>query len=126
MLKHLIDTLREQEGYAGMAVYLSNRIIFYEMLEPELLNKIKTVFEEGEAILHAERMMAVIHGYTINAFKAGDALVICRLEGRFTPALQPDEEEPSYTTGHQKQRLIEREEARKEAENILKLLMKNP
>jgi hypothetical protein len=125
MLKRLIDVIRGQEGYAGMAIFLDSHKIFCEMLEPELSDKIKGIFLEGEAIFHAESMMAVIQGYTINAFMAGDALVICRLEGRFTPALRPCEEEPSYTAGHQEHRL-KRDEARKEAENILKLLMKGP
>ncbi len=125
MLKRLIDTIRGQEGYAGMAIFLDGHRIFCEVLEPELSDKIKGIFAEGAAIFRAEGMMAVIQGYTINAFMAGDAIVICRLEGRFTPALRPEEEEPSYTTGHLEHR-ITREKARKEAEDILKHILKSP
>jgi hypothetical protein len=123
MIKLLIDALRDQEGYAGMAVYRGDGLLFCDGLETGLADKMKRLFDDNKAIVRADSMIAVVRGYTINVYMADDILIVCRSEGRFTPVPRPGEEELSFSTGQQASYLITREEAKKEAGLMLKRLM---
>ncbi len=123
MIKAAIDALRAREGYAGMAAYRGGRLLFRDGLAPELADTMRSLFDQGEATFNAHTVTVVIRGYTITMFAFEDILLICRVEGRFTPISRPVEEVAEYAPGHEAVRLLAREEARKEAERTLKRLM---
>lgn len=125
MIKRLVDSLRNRDGYAGMAAYRDGLLIFYDAFDPVLADKARRLFEECGPALKAGSMALVIRGFTISAFREGSLLVVCRLEGRFTLPVLPEEEEAEYAMGQQEAHLMTREEARKEAELILRHLMGN-
>jgi hypothetical protein len=122
-IKRLIDAFRGREGYAGMAVYRDGLLLFYDVLDPDLANRSKRLFEESEVTLKASSMAAIVRGFTIAAFRAGSLLVVCRFEGRFTRPPVPVEEETEYAMGQQPAQLLTREEAKREAELLLRRLM---
>jgi hypothetical protein len=123
MIKRLIDAFRGREGYAGMAVYRDDLLLFYDILDPDLADKVKRLFEESEATLRAGSMTSIIRGFTIATFRAGSLLIVCRFEGRFTRLQVPGEEEIEYALGQQAAHLMTREEAKREAELMLRRLM---
>ncbi len=124
MIKELIDTVRGREGYAGVAIYRGDTLLFCESLELSFAEKIKILFAENEAVYHSKVTAVMIRGFTITASMIDDLLVISRLEGRFMPAPVVTQEEPEYDVKGPEVRLITREEARKEAEIMLKHLIK--
>lgn len=123
MIKRLIDAFRGREGYAGMAVYRDGLLIFYDVLDPDLADRNRRLFEVSEATLRASRMTSIIRGFTIATFRAGSLLVVCRFEGRYTRPPVPAEEETEYAMGQQAAHLQTREEAKREAELMLRRLM---
>lgn len=123
MIKRLIDAFRCREGYAGMAIYRENELLFYEGLEPGFADKVRLLFEDNRTAFYTNSIIAIIRGFTVTTFRADDLLIICRLEGRFTPLPRPAAEEPEYLAGQQAAHLMTREEARREAEIMLKKLM---
>lgn len=124
MIKPIVDLMRSTDGYAGMAIYRGRDLLFCEDWEPAHVARVVELYDGLASRFHARNTALVIKGYTINIFMAGDMLVACRSEGRFTalPALPDDA--PEYTSGQAPAGLISREEARKEAEAMLKMLMK--
>lgn len=123
MIKLLADSLRNRDGYAGMAVYRDDLLLFHDVLDPDLADKARRLFEESEIIFKAGGMSAVTRGFTIAAFRAGSLLVVCRFEGRFTRPPVPIEEKTEYSIGQQPAHLMTREEARRDAELTLRRLM---
>jgi hypothetical protein len=123
LIKRIVDTMRKSDGYAGMAIYRGDCMLFIEGLEPSYTDTIKALFEETGEHFPARSLSLVIRGYTVAVFTSGDMLVLCRSGGRFAarPAL-PDVE-PEFTAGQAPPGLITREEARKEAAAMLKMLM---
>lgn len=123
MIKQLVDTVRGADGYAGMAVYRGGGMLFSEGLEPAYTDMIKALFEEIGGHFSARGVSLAIRGYTVRAFLAEDKLVICRSEGRFMAMPVLHDREPEYAAGQAPPGLITKEEARKEAAAMLKLLM---
>ncbi len=123
MIKQLVDAMRGGEGYSGIAVYRGDTMLFFEGLEPAYADTIKELFEEVGAHYPAREVSLIIRGYTVRAFVAEDGLVICRSEGRYTPRPAMPCGEPEYTAGQGPPGLITKEEARKEAAAMLKMLM---
>ncbi len=124
MIKRLADACRGREGYAGMAVYHNGMPLFYDAMGPDLAEKSRRLFEECEAVFKARSMAAVIRGFTVATFRTEGLLVVCRLEGRFTQVPAPAEEDTAeYATGSEEARRITREEAKREAELILRHLL---
>lgn len=121
MIKRIVDTLRGTYGYAGVAIYRGDCLLFYEGWDPGHAGLIKK-FYDG-MLLPTDRIAMVIRGYTVTLFMLGGLLVACRSEGRFTPLPPLPDEEPEYTTGLTTSGLMARDEARKEAEAMLKALM---
>lgn len=123
MIKRIVDRLRRAEGYAGMAVYRNESLLFHEGWDPGHAARIVELHRGLETRLAAKKTAVVIQGYTVSVFSSGALLVACRSAGRFTglPAL-PDEE-PEFTSGQAPPGLISREEARREAQAILKSLL---
>lgn len=124
MIKALIDALRGREGYAGMAIYLGDGLLFCDGFEHALADRAKSLFSEAESSFSSHRITAVIRGFTVSAFRQDSLLVITRSEGRFTSLPLPGPEEPEYVVTGPVTRLITREEARREAEHMLGQLMK--
>ncbi len=124
MIKGLIDTFRGRDGYAGLAIYRNDVLLFCESVEPSFAEKIKQFFLENESAFQTGSTTAMIRGFTITASRLDDLLVISRLEGRFTPSPGMAQEEPEYFLKEPSARLITKEEARKEAEIMLKHLIK--
>jgi hypothetical protein len=118
MIKRLIDELRAGKGYAGMAVYGGDIVLFNEGMAPEYMDKMRCFMA-----FPARKVTAVARGYTISLFEADGFVIICRFEGRFTPVPGLDNEEPEFTTGLHEAALMARETAAKEAALLLKRLM---
>jgi hypothetical protein len=123
MIKRLVDFLRSREGYAGMAAYRDGLLLFSDALDADLADKARRLFEVSEADLKAAGMAAVIRGFTVAAFRAESLLIVCRFEGRFSRPPVPAEEKTEYSTGQQAAHLLTREEAKSEAELILRHLL---
>ncbi len=123
MIKGLVDVTRRSDGYSGMAIYRDGIMLFSEGMEPSFADRIKAMFDEARGHYPARSVSLVIRGYTITALMAEDVLVLCRSEGRFTPRPALPGAEPEYTAGQAPPGLITREEARKEAAAMLKMLM---
>ncbi|WP_325376977.1 hypothetical protein [Methanocella sp.] len=125
MIKRIVDLLRSTDGYAGIAIYRGQGLLFCEGWEPSHIARVVEFYSGPASHFQAKRMTLVIQGFTITVFMAGDMLVVCRSAGRFTSIPSLPEEEPDYTAGQAPAGLISREEARKEAEAMLKVLMKH-
>jgi len=123
LIKGLVDVVRRSDGYSGMAIYRDGIMLFSEGMEPSLAGRAKAMFDEVRGRCPARSVSLVIRGYTINALMAEDVLILCTSEGRFTPRPALPDAEPEYTAGQAPPGLITREEARKEAAAMLKLLM---
>ena len=123
MIKRLADSIRNREGYAGMAVYRDDLLLFHDVLDPDLADKARRLFEESEIIFKTGGMSAVIRGFTVATFRAGSLLVVCRFGGRFTRPPVPMEEKTEYAMGQQPAHLMAREEAKRDAELMLRRLM---
>jgi hypothetical protein len=122
LIKRIVDAMRGADGYAGMAVYRGDGMLFSEGLEPAYADTIKALLEETGGHFPVS-ISLIVMGYTISAFMAGELLVICRYEGRFTARPPLPDAEPEYTAGQAPPGLITKEEARKEAAAMLKMLM---
>jgi len=69
-------------------------------------------------------MTSIIRGFTVATFRAGDLLIVCRFEGQFTrPPVPAEENTAEYTPGRQMAHPMTREEAKREAELMLRRLM---
>jgi hypothetical protein len=123
MIKRLVDAIRGKEGYAGMAIYHDGRLIFWEALDPGLADKSRRLYEESEATFRQSLMTAVIRGFTVVTFRLSGLLVVCRLEGQFAIPPSPSEETVEYATGRQEEHPLTREEAKNEAEALLRRLL---
>ncbi len=124
MIKRLADACRGGEGYAGMAVYHRGILLFRDGLDPDVADKCRRLFEESESVFEATRMAAVIRGFTVTAFRAESLLIVCGFEGRFTrPPELAEEGAAEYASGRQEDHPLTREEAKQEAELILRRLM---
>jgi|GEM_PF-5286244 len=123
MIKSLIDSYRCLEGYAGMAIYRDGGLLFCEGIDPDFTEKMKALFLECGSSFKSTAAMAIIRGFTISVSRLEGLLIISRFEGRFTCSPVVDPEEPEYSTGKPLARLITKEEAKKEAEYMLKQLM---
>jgi hypothetical protein len=123
MIKASVDVYREQKGYAGMAIYLGCQPLFREGIEPAFADKIKALFLEAEETFYSTRAAINILGFTVSATRKEEFLIISRFEGRFVPFPDIITEDEDYTTGEPATPLITREEARREAEHLLRQLM---
>jgi len=122
LIKGLVDVVRRSDGYSGMAIYRDGIMLFSEGMEPSLAGRAKAMLDEVRGRCPARSVSLVVRGYTITALMAGDVLVLCTSEGGHARPALPDAE-PEYTAGQAPPGLITREEARKEAAAMLKLLM---
>ena len=117
MIKAVIDLIRDMPGYAGMAVYFSYNCVYSDLLDRKLVDGMCDLYIES---LHAEAITAIVRGYSILAFSVDDIVVVARFEGRFSrvPAiiLETDDIAPAGPAP----RLISREEARREAQQLLR------
>jgi hypothetical protein len=124
MIKRLVDALRGREGYAGMAVYHEDILLFCDAMDADLAEKNKRLYMEGENIFHAACMASVIRGFTVSTFRSGDLLVVCMFEGQFIrPPPPAPEDTVQYAPGREEEHPLTREEARREAELMLQRLL---
>jgi hypothetical protein len=107
-----------------MAIYRDGIVLFCEGIEPELAERIKTLFTEAESNFHSTCATAIIMGFTVSVNRPGDILIISRFEGRFVPSPAFIDEEVEYSTGEQLAHLITRGEASLEARQMLVRLLK--
>lgn len=107
-----------------MAAYFEGRLLFCDAMDPDLADKHERLFADSESIFHAAGMASVVRGFTISAFRAGDLLIVCRLEGQFSRPPAPAREDTfEYAPGWQEGHPITREEARREAALMLQRLL---
>ena len=117
MIKGVIDTIRDLPGYAGMAVYFSQGCVYLDILDGKLADGMHDLFVESSGV---KAITAIVRGYSILAFSVGDMAVVSRFEGRYSrvPKLIPeyDDIDPVEPAP----RLMGREEARREARELLR------
>ena len=123
MIKQSIDALRRSGRYAGAAVYRGQDLLFCEGLEPGIISHLKDLFDGIKSRFPSGRASLILQGYTITMLMSGELVIICRYEGRFSVVPALPEEEPEYMAGQAPAGLISREEARKEAAAMLKMLL---
>lgn len=120
MIKGAIDMVRELPGYAGMAVYLVNGCIYQDALDEKLAAGMYDLFYERSRMDNATTLTAIIRGYSILAFSVGDLAVVARFEGRYFQAPKICPEEDDIAPVEPTPRLMSRDEARREAQELLR------
>lgn len=117
LIKGVIDTIRGMPGYAGMAVYFAHDLAYLDILEEMLADGMYELFMAGS---HVETITAIVRGYSIIIFNAGDMAVVARFEGRYPglPKICPEDDDIALV--EPAPRLMSREEARREALELLK------
>lgn len=122
LIKEAIDRLRESPGYAGMVLYLEEETAFIEGIEPELADGLRALLPQN-----AKSITAIMRGYSLIVLRSEDMVAIARLEGRYgtVPAITIEEDDIAIV--EPVPRLMTREEARHEAEELLRRfnLMRN-
>jgi hypothetical protein len=123
LIKGVIDSVRELPGYAGMAVYFARGCIYVDILDSLLADGMYDLFSGpqcDEDIPVARTFTAIIRGYSVLAFSAGDVAVVARFEGRYfhMPKIYPVEDD--IVPAEPAPRLMSKEEARREARELLK------
>ncbi len=117
MIKGVIDTIRGMPGYAGMAVYFAHGCAYLDLLDPSLVEGMYDLFIESSRV---EAITAIVRGYSIEAFSVGDMAVVARFEGRYSPVPKIRPEDDDITPTEPAPRLMSREEARREALELLR------
>ena len=117
MIKGVIDLIRDMPGYAGMAVYLAHNCVYVDLLDRELVDGMYDLLIESS---HTKAVTAIVRGYSILAFSVGDMVAVARFEGRYfqVPTIRPEDDD--IAPAESAPRLMSREEARREAEQLLR------
>ena len=117
LIKGVIDVVRKMPGYAGMAVYFAHDCVYTDMIDQKIADGMYDLFINSSS---AKSVTAIVRGYSILAFGVGDAAVVARFEGRYfhMPKLSPDEDD--IIASEPAPRLISRDEARREAQQLLR------
>ena len=117
MIKGVIDVIRDIPGYAGMAVYFAQRCAYSDILDEKYADGMYDLYVESPGV---KAITAIMRGYSILAFGVGDIIVVSRFEGRYfrVPDISPEEDD--IVPAGPAPRLMSREEARREAQELLR------
>lgn len=117
LIKGVIDVVRETPGYAGMAVYFAHDCVYADAIDRNIADGMYDLLIDGS---HVKSITAIVRGYSILAFSVGDTAVVARFEGRYfhMPRLSPEEDD--IVALEPAPRLISRDEARREAQQLLR------
>lgn len=119
LIKGIIDRTRSAPGYAGMAVYYENACMYIDILDADLADGLYRLFKDA-CRSNVKAVTAIMRGYSVVAFNVGELDVVARLEGRYAARLQIKSEDDEITVAEPAACLITREEARREAQELLK------
>jgi hypothetical protein len=117
LIKGVIDVIREMPGYAGMAVYFAHECVYADAIDRNIADGMYDLFNNYS---HTKSITAIVRGYSLLAFGVGDTAVVARFEGRYfhIPRLSLDEDD--IVASEPAPRLISRDEARREAQQLLR------
>jgi hypothetical protein len=116
LIKGVIDVVREMPGYAGMAVYFAHDCVYADAIDTKIADSMYDLFN----LPHAKSFTAIVRGYSILAFGVGDTAVVARFEGRYYHIPKLSLGEDDIVASEPAPRLISRDEARREAQKLLK------
>jgi hypothetical protein len=119
LIKGLIDLVRDMPGYAGMAVYFAHRRVYLDLLDEKYSDGLYDLYLESPGVT---AITAIVRGYSILAFSVGDIVVVSRFEGRYFQAPMISLDEDDIVPAGPAPRLMSREEARREAQELLRSL----
>lgn len=119
LIKGVIDRARGTPGYAGMAVYYENACVYIDILDADLADGLYSLFKDA-CRSNVKAVTAIVRGYSVMAFNVGELAVVARLEGRYAATLKINAEDDDIALAEPAPCLITREEARHEAQELLK------
>ncbi len=117
LIKGMIDTIRDMPGYAGVAIYFTHDRIYIDLLDGTLADGMHDLFIKSSRVT---TITAIVRGYSILAFSVGDMDVVARFEGRYSQVPKISPEDDDITLTEPAPRLMGREEARREALELLR------
>ncbi len=117
MIKGVIDIIRDTPGYAGMAIYFAHDCTYLDLLDGMLAAGMYDLFVKSSRI---KAITAIVRGYSVLVFGVGDVVVVARFEGRYFQVPEISPEEDDIAPAEPAPGLMSREEARREALELLR------
>jgi hypothetical protein len=117
LIKGMIDVIREMPGYAGMAVYFAHDCVYADVIDRNIADGMYDLLIDSS---RKRSITAIVRGYSILAFEVGDTAVVARFEGRYFHMPKLSLEEDDIVASEPAPRLISRDEARREAQQLLR------
>ncbi len=115
-IKAVIDWARAVPGYSGVAIFSADIELYNEAIEHEC----SALLDLLMASHGSSRASAIVGGFTLIAFHAGDYAVLLKVAGRF-PCLPPIRfDDPAFVDPSCLPALPSKEDARREAEAALR------